>query len=133
MLKTRKLLCLALVLVLALTSAVGCTKPAATPAASAAPSEAPVELTWYFIGNGQQEDVKLIEEEVNKYLKDKINATLKLQCYQWGAEYDDKLKQMIASRQEFDICFTAAWANNYMQNAVKGAFVPLNDSNELLE
>lgn len=137
MLKTRKLLCLALVLVFALTSAVGCTKPATAPAEtpaetpSAAPAEEPVELTWYFVGNGQQEDVKLIEEEVNKYLKDKINATLKLQCYQWGAEYDDKLRQMIASRQEFDICFTAAWLNNYMQNAVKGAFVPLNDSKDL--
>ncbi|MHB1394183.1 MAG: ABC transporter substrate-binding protein [Clostridia bacterium] len=139
MLKIKKLLCLALVILIALTGAVGCAKPATAPAPAPAPAEAaktpalePVELTWYFIGNGQQEDVKLIEEEANKYLKDKINATIKLQCYQWGAEYDDKLKQMIASRQEFDICFTAAWANNYMQNAVKGAFVALNDSNDLL-
>ncbi len=132
MLKSRKLLCLAMVLVFMLTSAVGCSKPADSAPTAAAPVAEPVQLTWYFIGNGQQEDVQLIEEEVNKYLKDKLNATLKLQCYQWGAEYDDKLKQMIASRQEFDICFTAAWANNYMQNAVKGAFVPLTDDKDLL-
>ncbi len=130
--KAKKLLCLALVLVFALSAVVGCSKPtpAAAPAegtASAAEELKPVELTWYFIGNGQQEDVKLIEEEANKYLKDKINATLKLQCYAWGAEYDDKLKQMIASRQPFDICFTSNWANNYQQNAVKGAFLPLNE------
>ena len=137
MFKTGKLLCLTLVLVFALASLTGCAKPAAAPAPE--PAEAgsgttlePVELTWFFIGNGQQEDVSLIEEKINEYIKDKINATVKLQCYQWGAEYDDKLRQMIASRQEFDICFTAAWANNYMQNAVKGAFVPLNDEKDLL-
>jgi len=137
MFKTRKLLCFTLVLALALTSLAGCAKQAAAPAPE--PAEAgsgtalePVELKWYFIGNGQQEDVALIEEKINEYIKDKINATVKLQCYQWGAEYDDKLRQMIASRQEFDICFTAAWANNYMQNAVKGAFVPLNDERDLL-
>ncbi|HPX69067.1 MAG TPA: ABC transporter substrate-binding protein, partial [Bacillota bacterium] len=120
MFKTGKLLCLTLVLVFALASLTGCAKPAAAPAPE--PAEAgsgttlePVELTWFFIGNGQQEDVSLIEEKINEYIKDKINATVKLQCYQWGAEYDDKLRQMIASRQEFDICFTAAWANNYMQ------------------
>lgn len=141
MLKTRKLLCLALVLIMALASAVGCSKPATAPApeapaesggASEASNLEPFQLTWYFIGNGQQEDVALIEEKVNEYLKDKINATIKLQCFQWGDEYEDKLKQMIASRQEFDICFTAAWVNNYMQNAVKGAFVPLNDERDLL-
>jgi putative aldouronate transport system substrate-binding protein len=138
MLKTRKLLCLVLALAFVLASVAGCAKPTTAPAAEGAPEAAgaaglePVQLTWYFIGNGQQEDVALIEEKINEYIKDKINATVKLQCYQWGAEYDDKLRQMIASRQEFDICFTAAWANNYMQNAVKGAFVPLNDERDLL-
>jgi putative aldouronate transport system substrate-binding protein len=87
---------------------------------------APVELTWYFIGNGQQEDTALIEDEINKYIKDKINATVKLQCFDWGS-YDEKIGTMIASREEFDICFTSSWANNYREKAVKGAFVPLND------
>lgn len=135
MLKTRKLLCLVLALAFVLSGAAGCAQPTAAPAAAEPTGAAtlePVELTWFFIGNGQQEDVALIEEKINEYIKDKINATVKLQCYQWGAEYDDKLRQMIASRQEFDICFTAAWANNYMQNAVKGAFVPLNDERDLL-
>lgn len=93
----------------------------------------PVELTWYFIGNGQQKDVEMIEAKVNEYIKDKINATVKLQCYAWGEEYDNKLSQMIASGQNFDICFTAAWANNYVTNASKGAFVALNDDKKLFE
>lgn len=93
----------------------------------------PVELTWYFIGNGQQKDVAMVEEKINEYIKDKINATVKLQCYTWGEEYDNKLSQMIASGQEFDICFTAAWANNYVTNGSKGAFVALNDDKNLFE
>lgn len=135
MLKSRRLLCLAVVLMFAMTAIIGCAKPAATNTGDAANPGGlkPVELTWYFVGNGQQEDVKAIEDEANKYLKDKINATIKLQCYTWGEEYDNKLKQMIASRQSFDICFTANWLNNYQQNAVKGGFVALNDDKGLFD
>lgn len=91
-----------------------------------------VELTWYFIGNGQQDDVDAVEAEINAYIKDKINATVQLQCFDWGS-YNDKLTTMIASQEEFDICFTSSWTNNYLQQAAKGAFVPLNDyfENEL--
>lgn len=85
-----------------------------------------VTLTWYFIGNGQQEDVAKVEAAASDYLHEKgLNVNLKLQCYDWGS-YDQKMRTMIAAREEFDICFTASWANNYQQQAVKGAFVPLN-------
>ncbi|QUI24710.1 ABC transporter substrate-binding protein [Vallitalea pronyensis] len=85
-----------------------------------------VTLTWYFIGNGQQEDVKKVEEEVNAYIKDKINASIKLQCFDWGS-YDQKMRTMIAGTEKFDICFTSSWTNNYFQQAARGAFIPLND------
>lgn len=92
----------------------------------------PVELTWYFIGNGMPKDIGMVEDKLNEYIKDKINATVKMQCYAWGDEYDNKLRQMIASQQEFDICFTASWVNNYVQNASKGAFIALNDEDDML-
>lgn len=86
-----------------------------------------VTISWYFIGNGQQEDVDLIEAEATKYLKEQgLNVNLELQCFDWGS-YDQKLRTMIAAREEFDICFTSSWTNNYQQQAVKGAFMPLND------
>lgn len=86
-----------------------------------------VTISWYFIGNGQQEDVAMIEEEATKYLKEQgLNVNLELQCFDWGS-YDQKLRTMIAAREEFDICFTSSWTNNYQQQAVKGAFMPLND------
>jgi putative aldouronate transport system substrate-binding protein len=92
-----------------------------------------VELTWYFVGNGPQEDVAKVEAEVNKYLKDNtnLNATIKLHCFDWGS-YSDKIRSMIAAGEEFDICFTAVWAANFYQHAPKNAFVPLNDPNNNL-
>jgi putative aldouronate transport system substrate-binding protein len=86
------------------------------------------EIKWYFIGNGQQRDVKLIEDAVDKYLaQEGINATIKLQCYAWGDEYNNKMQMIIASGEQFDICFTSSWANYYRQNVAKGAFLDITD------
>ncbi len=87
---------------------------------------APYEIVWYYLGPGVQRDNALIEDEVNKYIKDKINATVKLNCLDWGS-YEQKMRAMIAAGEPFDICFTASWWNNYILNSYNGAFVPLND------
>ncbi|MCG8552009.1 MAG: hypothetical protein MI799_16540, partial [Desulfobacterales bacterium] len=122
----KKITVLLLALTLMLTMMVGCggdndatNAPADSSgnvAEAADPAEMDLEevtLTWYFIGNGQQEDVALIEEAATKYLMEKgLNVNLKLQCFDWGS-YDQKLRTMIAAREEFDICFTASWANEY--------------------
>lgn len=87
----------------------------------------PYEIKWYFIGNGPQKDVGLIEAKANEYLKTKgLNATIKLVCFDWGS-YTQKLQTIISSGEKFDICFTAVWANTYNVQANKGAFVKLND------
>ncbi|MGE5551741.1 MAG: ABC transporter substrate-binding protein [Bacteroidota bacterium] len=86
----------------------------------------PYEIVWYYLGPGVQRDNALIEAEVNKYLKDKINATVKLNCLDWGS-YEQKMRAMIAAGEPFDICFTASWWNNYVQYSLNGAFLPLND------
>ena len=89
---------------------------------------APYQIKWYFVGNGQQPDVKLIEDAASKYIQKKgLNATVKLQCYSWGNDYDDHMRMIIASGEPFDICFTAAWANLYKVNVAKGAFVDITD------
>lgn len=88
----------------------------------------PYEIKWYFIGNGQQKDVKIIEDAANKYLKEKkINATITLQCYAWGDEYNNKLQTIISSGEPFDICFTSSWANYYRVNVAKGAFLDITE------
>lgn len=85
----------------------------------------PVELLWYQIGTPQK-DTDMVFEEVNKYLKDKINATVNMVMYDWG-DYNDKMQVIVNSGEKYDICFTCSWANDYRGNAQKGAFLELND------
>lgn len=92
----------------------------------------PYEITWYYVGPNEQPDTKMVEEKINEYLKDKINATVKLRLFDWGT-YNDKISAMIAAGESFDLCFTAAWMNDYVRNAQDGAFVELDQyfDNEL--
>jgi putative aldouronate transport system substrate-binding protein len=81
-----------------------------------------VELQWYVIGNGRQDDTELVEKEINKYLKDKLNATLKLNTLSWGEDFEQKMNLRIAAGEPFDITFTSSWALNYSKSASIGAF-----------
>jgi putative aldouronate transport system substrate-binding protein len=86
------------------------------------------QIKWYFIGNGQQPDVKLVEDAAGKYIQEKgLKATVKLQCYTWGNDYDNRMRMIIASGEPFDICFTSSWANLYKVNVAKGAFLDITD------
>jgi putative aldouronate transport system substrate-binding protein len=87
---------------------------------------APYQIKWYFIGNGQQPDVKLVENAASKYIQKKgLNATIKLQCYTWGDDYDNRMRMIIGSGEPYDICFTSSWANLYKVNVSKGAFLDI--------
>lgn len=88
-------------------------------------NEKPVELIWYTIGTPQK-DLAKVNEEVNKYTLEKINATVKMNMIDWG-DYTQKLGIMTASGTPIDIMFTASWAFDYVQNARKGAFMPIDD------
>lgn len=84
-----------------------------------------VELQWYVVGNGRQADTELVEKEVNKYLKDKINATLKLNTLTWGDDFEQKMALKIAAGEPFDITFTSNWALNYWKYASIAVFKDL--------
>lgn len=84
-----------------------------------------VNLTWYYIGSPQS-GADEVYAAANEIIKEKINATVDFQCIDWGS-YDDKMNLMINAGEEFDICFTSNWSNNYVQNVQKNAFLPLDD------
>lgn len=90
-----------------------------------AKKEDPVELIWYNIGTPAN-DMGLVQDELNKYLLEKINATVKITQFDWG-EYNDKMQVKVASGEPMDIMFTCSWANDYPTNVTKGALLPLND------
>ncbi len=90
------------------------------------PSELPeVKLTYYFPHNVQP-DQELVYEEFNKMLKEKINTTIDFKGTGWD-DYANKMQMLDASGEEYDLCFTSNWMNNYIQNASKGAYVPMDD------
>ena len=95
-------------------------------AASEPDTSKQVELKWFVIGNDQQADTIMVEKAVNKYLKDKINATLKLTTVSWG-DFEDEMAVKVASGEEYDITFTASWAINYRDYSEMGAFVDVTD------
>jgi len=84
----------------------------------------PVKLTIYYPGS-TLEDLPLVNEEINKYLKQKINATVELKPIEWGAWYD-KTNLMFASNESFDMMFAAGWLN-YPQAVARKVFLPVDD------
>lgn len=86
----------------------------------------PYKLRLVYPG-APQKDQKMVEEAMNKILQQKINATIELVPIDWG-QWDNKVNLMIASREQFDILFTAQW-NGHAVNVAKGAFLALNDDN----
>ncbi|MFC0214750.1 ABC transporter substrate-binding protein [Paenibacillus chartarius] len=111
------------------------TKPEPAPAPAPAAGETkqasaelpPVELQYYFAANVQNlKDLPLVEAEMNKIVKAKINATVKLNAIDFAA-FDQKMNIKSASGEPYDLVFTAPWKNNYFQNVAKGTLLPLDD------
>ncbi|WP_217592877.1 ABC transporter substrate-binding protein [Cohnella sp. GbtcB17] len=116
-------------------SAEGSASPSAQSTGSAsstasAPSTAsdlpPAELTWYYLESTQQADLKSVEAEVNKYIKPKLNATVKLKPIA-GSDYEQKMNTSIASGEPFDLVWTSDWRFDFNSNTQKGAFLELDE------
>ena len=84
-----------------------------------------VNLKWY-IRCQEPSGFAEVMEEANKYLNDKLNVTLDLVCIQPG-DYDQKMQMAFAAQEEFDLVWTANWANKYEPNVTKGAYLELDD------
>lgn len=84
-----------------------------------------VELTWYQVGDTQK-DAQTVLEKVNEYTEEKIGVKLNIINVGWG-DYNQKMQVVINTGDKWDLCFTCSWANDYLQNAQKGAFLELDD------
>jgi len=111
------------------------TKPTDKPADDTEDASAPsvqdletVELKWYVICAVEQDDQDMVEEKINEYTLEKINATVDIIFLDAGP-YQETVGTKLAAGEPIDICFTSGWAGaaEYRQNAAVGNFVPLND------
>ena len=84
----------------------------------------PYQLDCYFLAP-QGKDLQLVQDEVNKVLKEKINATIKLN-YLWWDSYQDKQKLIVASGQKIDTMFSPSWWG-FSTYAAQKAWLPLDD------
>ncbi|SFS51632.1 ABC transporter substrate-binding protein [Paenibacillus sp. BC26] len=84
----------------------------------------PYEISIYVPG-ATTEDIPVVEEAINAYLKDKINATVKLNFIDWN-NYQNKTNLMITSGEKFDLFYMANWLG-YPDAAVKGMLLPVDD------
>ncbi|KIL38978.1 hypothetical protein SD70_22810 [Gordoniibacillus kamchatkensis] len=69
---------------------------------------APYKITWFVPGSAAQKDQDLVNQEVSKYLKDKINASFELNVIDWGS-WQNKMNLKFASGEPFDLMYTANW------------------------
>lgn len=107
-------------------TAASSTPAESSPAVEEKPALEPVDILWYAVGKPQKE-TELVEQEIDKYLKDTLNVKVKINYLDWGA-YEQKLNVMIATGDKFDICFSAGWLLNFQQNASKGAWADITES-----
>ncbi|MGG1555772.1 ABC transporter substrate-binding protein [Paenibacillus ferrarius] len=105
--------------------------PAASSNATAAASAQPAapKLDPYtikmFVPGVPQKDQELVNAEISKYLKDKINVTLDMQVIDWGS-WADKMNLKYASNEVFDITWTTSW-DNWVGKIQNKSILPLDD------
>lgn len=85
----------------------------------------PYELVYYYPGTVQP-DLQAVQDELNKLLTEKINATIKLNCVDIG-QYSDKMNILLATGDKVDLCFTSNWINVYTEQVGKGAYLALEE------
>ncbi|MBD2868013.1 DUF3502 domain-containing protein [Paenibacillus arenilitoris] len=74
---------------------------------------------------GKPIDYDAVFAELNKTLKEKVNATVEAEFLDW-ADWTQKYPLKFAAGEDFDIAYTANWAF-YNDQALKGGFLELTD------
>jgi len=85
-----------------------------------------VKLVWIYPGPYPQPDQDLVFARANEIIKQKMNATVDFRIMDWST-FGTKMPAMIGAGEQFDVCYTAGWINNYTLNANNGAYVALDD------
>lgn len=110
--------------------------PASSAAASGEPSSSAVaddggldtskevNLKMIFVGP-KPVDYDLVFTEINKKLKEKINATLEGEFLDWS-DWAQKYPLKLAANENFDLIYSANWAG-YNDQALKGGFLELTE------
>lgn len=83
-----------------------------------------VTLKMIMLG-GKPIDHDMVFTEINKILKEKINATVEVEYLDWS-DWQQKYPLKFAASEDFDIAYTANWAY-YNDQALKGGFMEITE------
>ncbi|MEC0092412.1 ABC transporter substrate-binding protein [Paenibacillus macquariensis] len=83
----------------------------------------PVELVMVYPVGGEPKDMKLVQDEINKMTKEKINATVKLVPIGFGAWAQQKTL-MLSGNEQVDLIVSGM--GTYSQDVAKGQFLELD-------
>ncbi|WP_419872494.1 ABC transporter substrate-binding protein [Candidatus Pristimantibacillus sp. PTI5] len=105
----------------------GSSDPAANDGAAATSSsnEKEMELTIAFIGLGNMNEVALVEEQISKITKEKINATVKLMPIDIGA-WVQQVNLLLAGNEPLDLLVTSSFFN-FSSQVAKGQLLPIDE------
>jgi putative aldouronate transport system substrate-binding protein len=101
------------------------TEGEADDAANAGPDiSEELKLRMLLVG-GKPTDYNEVFGELNKLLKEKINATVEAEFLDWS-DWTQKYPLKFAANEDFDIAYTANWAF-YNDQSLKGGFLELTE------
>ena len=89
-------------------------------------SELEAVVLEYYMPEKAQTDAEVVWEEINKYVTEKINATVNIHWIE-GAEYGQRMSAIIGAGQTFDLCASPTSNLNFAVNAGNGAYKELDD------
>lgn len=85
----------------------------------------PPTISWYYMAD-RQPDQDAVFAAFNERVKRVLNVEVDFRPLN-GAAFNERMPLIISSGEDFDITFTASWANNFRQNVSRGAFIALDD------
>jgi putative aldouronate transport system substrate-binding protein len=86
----------------------------------------PVELSWYYFGNSPGTGQAAVEQALDNYLEDKINATIKFYPLDWNG-FATTVGAKTASNEPFDLVFSPSWIG-FLDYAAKNVYLDITDS-----
>ena len=85
------------------------------------------ELRWVFPGSSSKmAELPEVVEKANEIIEAEIGARLKVELVDDGS-YSEKLKLLMASGDDFDLCFTSNWLNDYYSAANSSGLMDITD------
>jgi len=84
----------------------------------------PYEIVMAFPARSEPKDLQLVQEEISKITKEKINATVKLLAINYGA-WQQQTMLMLSGNEKLDIMIGGG--ATYSQDVAKGNFLAIDD------